>query len=255
MKLPLSLVIITLNEAHNLRRCIESVPMASEIIVVDSESQDDTIAIAQSLGARVTIQKFLGYRKQKQMAHDLATQPWVLSLDADEALSPEAQKEISQWVSAHAEVDGVEFPRVSFHLGRWIRHGGWYPDRQLRLYRKNKARWLGGEVHERVEVDGHVVRSKSEIQHFVFRDLSDQIDTNNEFSSLGARDLFSRNRPFRLWRLILKPVGKFFECYIWKAGFLDGAPGFIIALGAAQSLFLKYAKLWELEKFNSTSAR
>jgi glycosyltransferase involved in cell wall biosynthesis len=243
-KLPLSLVIITLNEETNIVRCIESAPFASEVIVVDSLSTDRTVEFAEKHGARVLKHKFQGYRAQKQFALDEASQPWVLSLDADEALSPELQAEIAAVVSESSH-DAYRMPRCSFHLGRWIRYGGWYPDFQTRLFRRERARWTGGEVHERPEIKGTVGTLKADLLHYVFRDFDDQIDTNNEFSSLGARELLRRGDSFSLWRLVFKPLGKFFECYIWKRGFLDGAAGFIIALGASQSLFLKYAKLWE----------
>ncbi len=248
MKLPLSLVIITLNEEKYIADCIMSVPFASEIIVVDSFSTDKTSEIAQGEGAKVLTQKFLGYRKQKQFALGVATQEWVLSLDADERLSEELQNEISS-ILGNPKFNGYRMPRCSFHLGRWIRHGGWYPDYQTRLFRKELAKWSGGEVHEHVVVSGSLGTLKNEIQHFVFSDLADQIETNNEFSSLGARELAKQNRRFSLAKLVFKPMGKFFECYFWKLGFLDGVAGFIIALGAAQSLFLKYSKLWEAQEF------
>ena len=249
MRLPISLVVITLNEEEHIADCITSVPFAKEIVVVDSGSADQTVDIAKSLGAHVITNKFQGYRQQKQFALDNCTQPWVISLDADERLSPELQDEIIKTFAYPSEmVDGYWMTRISFHLGRWIRHGGWYPDWQLRLFKKKNAKWAGGNVHEHVEVQGTKKRLKSSIQHFVFKNLDDQIDANNRYSTEGARDLQAKGVRFRVWRLVLRPFGKFFECYVWKLGFLDGAAGFIIALGAAQSLFLKYAKLWELEK-------
>lgn len=243
----MSLVIITLNEESNIERCLQSVPFATEKIVVDSFSKDSTCEKAQKAGARVIQRPFTGYRDQKQFALDQATMPWVLSLDADEALSPALQQEIVNTLKNPVH-DGYRMPRCSFHLGKWIRHGGWYPDYQLRLFKKEKAKWVGGQVHEDVEVSGSVGTLKNDLQHFVFKNFEDQIETNNEFSSLGARDLATRGRKFSLLKAVFKPTGKFLECYIWKRGFLDGPAGFIIALGAAQSLFLKYAKLWEQEK-------
>ncbi len=248
-KLPVSLVIITFNEENNIKRCIESVPWASEVIVLDSQSSDETKMIAERCGAKVFEQKFLGYREQKQKAVELATQPWILSLDADEVLSPELIYEIPEMMivpgkNLHL---GYRMPRLSFHLGRWIKHGGWYPDYQTRLFKKAHAKWTGGEVHEYVQVSGDVGKLKNPIQHYVFQNLEHQIATNNKYSSQGALQLKNSGEKFRLSKLIFKPIGKFFECYVWKLGFLDGDAGFIIALGAAQSLFLKYAKLWESE--------
>jgi glycosyltransferase involved in cell wall biosynthesis len=244
MKIPLSLVIITLNEEANIARCLKSVPFAAEYILVDSLSTDRTVEIAKSLGARVETRPFTGYRDQKQYALSLATGPWVLSLDADEALSPELAIEIQE-VLKNPTHEGYRIPRCSYHLGRWIRHGGWYPDYQNRLFKKEKSSWQGGHVHEYMEIKGSIGTLKHDLYHYVFRDLEDQIDTNNEFSTLGAQELVRQSRPFSTLKLVFKPLGKFIECYIWKRGFLDGPAGFIIALGAAQSLFLKYAKHWE----------
>lgn len=249
-KLPVSLVIIALNEEKNIERCIRSVPFASEVVVLDSHSTDKTVELANSLGAKVYQKEFMGYRLQKQYAHDLAKQPWVLSLDADEALSVDLKNEIIALFGKTLVCDGYKMPRLSFHLGRWIKHGGWYPDYQLRLYKKQNASWMGGEVHEKVELKGHLGILKNNIEHFVFENLTEQIKTNNRYSSQGALDLFKKSKKFRIVKLVFKPLGKFIECYFVKLGFLDGAAGFIIALGAAQSMFLKYAKLWEMENFN-----
>lgn len=245
-RLSLSLVIITLNEEKNIERCIRSVPFASEVIVVDSFSRDRTAEIAASLGAKVLAREFMGYREQKQFALEQATQEWVLSLDADEALSVELQYEIPLLLH-RPEVDGFRIPRCSFHLNRWIRHGGWYPDYQSRLFRRQSGSWAGGQVHEHVQIQGRIETLTHDLQHFVFTDLEDQIDTNNEFSTLGALELQKKGERFSALKLVFRPLGKFLECYVWKKGFLDGVPGFVIALGAAQSLFFKYSKLWELE--------
>ena len=246
MELPVTLVIITLNEENNIARCIQSVPFAREVIVVDSFSTDRTSQLAIGLGARVIKRPFNGYREQKQFAIEQATSPWVLSLDADETLSPMLQEEIKSELN-HPRADGYKMPRLSFHLGKWIRYGGWYPDYQTRLFKKEKASWKGGTVHEHVVIEGELAVFENDLHHFVFRDFEDQIDTNNEFSSLGANELLRRGEKFSLLKLIFKPLGKFLECFLWKRGFLDGPEGFIIALGAAQSIFLKYAKLWEAQ--------
>jgi glycosyltransferase involved in cell wall biosynthesis len=244
MKSPVSLVIITLNEERNIARCIESATFAEEVIVVDSFSRDKTVTIAEKLGAKVIQREFKGYREQKQFAVSQAKGPWILSLDADEALSPSLQFEIMD-VLKNPQFDSYRAPRCSYHLGRWIRHGGWYPDYQLRLFRKDRGAWTGGAVHEHVTVAGTTGTLKNDIHHYVFQDLEDQIDTNNEYSTRGAHELINRGEKFSMVRLVLRPLGKFLETFLWKRGFLDGVPGFIISLGAAQSLFLKYAKLWE----------
>lgn len=242
-----SLAIICLNEAANIERCIRSVPFADDIVVLDSGSTDRTREIAASCGARVFDEPWRGFRAQKQRATDLCKNEWVLSLDADEALSAGLQRELAQLFAAGPTADGYEMPRVSWNLGRWIRHGGWYPDWQLRLFNKTRASWQGGEhVHERVSAT-NVTRLREPIEHWPFDSLSEQIATNNRYSGLGADELRARGAKFSLPKLIWKPCSKFLETYFLKRGFLDGMPGFVIAVGAAYSVFLKFAKLWELE--------
>jgi glycosyltransferase involved in cell wall biosynthesis len=244
---PVSLVVITLNEASNIERCLRSVPWADDVVVLDSGSSDDTVVKAKNLGARVFVESFRGYREQKIRATQLAKNDWVVSLDADEALSPELSSEILARLDSVSSTDGFEMPRLSYHLGRWIRHGGWYPDRQLRVFHRGRCKWTGGHLHERLQGE-NVERLKHPIQHWVFKDLADQVETNNEYSSRGAQDLFDRGRKYSGLKLLLKPLSKFLETFIWKRGFMDGTEGFIISIGAAYSVFLKYAKLRELEK-------
>lgn len=246
-KRPISLVIITLNEEENIARCIESVPWADEVIVLDSESSDKTREIAASLGATVYTQKFLGFRDQKQKATDLAKNDWVLALDADEALSLALSQEILHTFDTTPIQDGYKMPRLSFHLGKWIKHGGWYPDRQLRFFNRKQAKWGGGHVHEKIECQ-NVGTLQNNLLHYVFKDLSHQVEANNRYSSLGAQDLFDRGKKFCFAKLIFKPISKFLETFVWKLGFLDGLPGFVISVGAAYSVFLKFAKLKELEQ-------
>lgn len=244
----LSLAIICLNEAANIERCIRSVPFATDVVVLDSGSTDRTREIAAACGARVFDEEWRGFRAQKQRATDLCVNDWVLSLDADEALSPEAQQELQALLTSDLSHDGYEMPRVSWNLGRWIRHGGWYPDWQLRLFNRKQASWQGGEhVHERVNAT-NVARLKSPIQHWPFENLAEQVSTNNRYSGLGAKELFSRGKRFSVPKLIWKPISKFLETYFVKLGCLDGMAGFIIAVGAAYSVFMKFAKLWELER-------
>jgi glycosyltransferase involved in cell wall biosynthesis len=246
-KLPLSLVIITLNEEKNIQRCIESVPFASEVLVMDSGSTDRTCEIAEKLGAKILTQKWMGFGMQKKQASLAASYDWILSLDADEALSRELQDEIlTRFENLDPKV-GYEFPRRSFHLGRWIDHGGWYPDRQLRLFHRQYAMWSEDPLHEKVLVQDRQ-RFKKNILHWVFKNLSHQVVTNDRYSSLGVQQLEQKGKKFSLFQLITKPWVKFVECYFWKRGFMDGLPGFIIAVGAAYSIFLRWAKLWEKEQ-------
>jgi len=245
----LSLAIISLNEAQNIERCLRSVPFANDVVVVDSGSSDATVEIAERCGARVIRSTWRGFRDQKQYATEQCKNQWVLSLDADEALSPEAADEVRRILATDlSAVDGFEFPRLTWNLGRWIRFGGWTPDRQLRLFHRERAQWQGGEhVHERVKAK-RVRRFNSPILHWPFPNLAEQVATNNRYSGLGAAELLKAGKRFSVLKLLGKSVSKFFETYVIKQGFRDGLPGLIISVGAAYSVFLKFAKLWELEK-------
>ena len=246
--LSLSLVVIAKNEAQSIGRCLDSVPFAMDKLVLDSGSTDETREVATRHGARVVVEDWRGFYLQKKRATELALNDWVLTLDADEALSPGLAKEIQVLLESEmALADAYAIPRLSYHLGRWIRHGGWYPDWQVKLFNRQIAQWQEGEIHEKIKAP-RVKRLKSPILHWVFSDLSDQVETNNRYSGLGARQLQKEGKKFRLWRMILKSNFKFLETYVWKRGFLDGIPGLIIAIGAAYSMFLKHAKLWEIQK-------
>ncbi len=246
-KLPLSLIIITLNEEKSIKDCIESVPFASDIVVLDSFSKDKTKELAAICGARVFDQEWLGYGPQKIKATELAKYDWVLSLDADERLSPESQVEIQNVFSKLTPETGYQLPRLSYFLGRWIRHGGWYPDYQLRLFNRRHSGWSDSPIHEHV-VASSTLKLKNPIRHFVFKSISQQVITNDKYSSLQAQQLKAQKIRFSLFKLMTKPWVKFIENYVFKLGFLDGMAGFIIAVGSGYSVFLKHAKQWELEK-------
>ena len=247
----ISAAIITYNEEKNIKRCMDSLDFVDEIVVVDSLSSDNTCAIAKKLGAKVIDQKFLGHIDQKQLAVENCSNEWVLSLDADEEVSPELKASILELIKNPLEHEAYEMKRVSFHLGKWIRHGGWYPDKKTRFFNKTKAHWGGYNPHDKVIVDGSIGMLEGDLMHYVFDDLRHNIDTNNSYSSIMAEDLAKEGKKFCYLKLFFKPVGKFLEVYIYKRGFMDGMPGFIIAVGAAYSMFLKFAKLWELKKVQS----
>ncbi len=243
----ISAAIITYNEESNIKRCLDSLDFVDEIIVVDSLSSDNTCKIAKELGARVIDQKFLGHIAQKQLAVDSCSHEWILSLDADEEISIELKESILSLIENKLEHDAYAMNRISFHLGAWIKHGGWYPDRKTRFFNKNKAHWGGYNPHDKIIVNGSIGRLKGDLKHYVFDNLRHNIDANNSYSSIMAEDLHKENKRFSILKLIFKPLGKFLETYIYKRGFLDGMPGFIIAIGASYSMFLKFSKLWELE--------
>jgi glycosyltransferase involved in cell wall biosynthesis len=246
-KLPITVTIITLDEEANISRCIGSVPFASEIVVVDSFSKDRTVEIAARLGAQVFTEKWLGYGPQKALATKKASFDWILNLDADEIVSEELQKELETKFASLDPKIGYLIPRKSYYLGRWISHGGWYPDLQKRLFHRGFSNWDQASIHETV-VSPADAKLKSSLSHFVFDSIFEQVETNNKYSTLLAERLFNAGQRFSVFRLIGKPLSKFIETYFYKRGLLDGLPGFIIAVGAAYSVFLKWAKLWDLER-------
>jgi glycosyltransferase involved in cell wall biosynthesis len=245
----LTAAIITFNEEHNICRCLESVRWMDELIVVDSFSTDRTVELARQYTGKVVQRPWPGHVKQKQFALEQGSGQWVLSLDADEELSSDAAEEIrAALAAADAAVNGFSFPRQSFYLGRWIRHGGWYPDRKVRLVRRGHARWGGDDPHDKLVADGKTRDLSGKINHYVYRDISHQLRTVDNFSRITAGQWHEQGKRAGAGAMIFKSIGKFFETYIWKLGMLDGMPGFIISVISAYYVFLKYAKLWELQK-------
>ncbi|MHB8202229.1 MAG: glycosyltransferase family 2 protein [Desulfomonilaceae bacterium] len=242
----LSVVIITKNEEDRIGNLLGSVSFADEIVVVDSGSSDRTLEICRSYGAKTFHQKWLGYAGQKQFAMQNASCDWVLSLDADEIIPDETRVEILDALTMETDqAVGFSFPRLSWYLDKWIYHGGWFPDRKVRLVRRGAACWVGVALHEKLEVYGTVKLLKNPILHFVYRDISDQIRTVNTFSSTFATQNRSRFPRFYLALGLFHAVAKFFECAIWKLGVLDGPQGLVIAVNSAFYVFLKHAKVWE----------
>lgn len=222
---------------------MRSVSWAEEVLVVDSGSTDRTRELAKAAGARVLEHAWEGYGQQKNWAMDQATGPWVLFLDADEEVSPELRGELEAFLGSSGDFRGAELPRRTWFLGRWILHGGWYPNRLIRLARKDYGRWTEPSVHESLEVSGPVKRMEHDLLHYTFRDVGENVLTNIRFSRLGAKVAKARGERGTLLRILLKPVGKFLETYVWKLGFLDGFPGFVISMNAAHSIFMKYIEL------------
>jgi len=243
-KSSISLAIIAKNEEANIERCIRSASFVDEVLVLDSGSEDRTVEIAKGLGATVVVEPWRGFAKQKMRVTELAKNDWVLSLDADEALSPEASEEVQKLLMQPLTADAYAFPRMTHYLGRWMRHSGMYPDYQLRLFNRTRAKWTDTNVHEHIVAD-KVVKLKSQILHWSFRDLADQVDTINRYSSLRAEDWKAAGKRFSLLKLVLKPVSKFIETYVLKRGFLDGTPGLIASLASSYATYLRWAKLYE----------
>jgi len=242
----LSVAVIAKNEVDRIGSLFDSVAAADEVIVVDSGSTDGTIELCEKRGARVVPVGWSGYARQKQIAMELATGEWVLNLDADEALSPELADEIRRSIDqADESIKGFSMPRLSRYLNRWIRHGGWYPDRKIRLVKRGCAHWIGDGLHERLEVAGSVRELQHPLLHYVYRDISDQLNTIDRFSSVFAKVPRQPVSNLSVWLGVGHSFGKFLECAFWKLGVLDGIPGLIIAVNSAFYVFLKHAKSWE----------
>lgn len=249
----ISVTIITFNEEKNIADCIRSVEkVADEIIVLDSFSTDKTETIAKSFAkVKFTTHPFDGHVQQKNRAITLCKNEWVLSLDADERLSSELVDNILAIdfeQMNHSQVAGFRIPRLTYHIGRPIRHSGWYPQRRYRLFKKQFAKWQGENPHDYIVVEGKGLRLKGDIIHYSFVDLTAQVETINKFSSIVAFNRFHAGRPFQLMKTIFKPISKFVEIYFFKLGFLDGFAGFTIAISSAFSTFLKFAKIFELDR-------
>ena len=247
-KVSLSICIICYNEEDNIKRCLESVLWADDIVVVDAMSIDKTIEIANRYTDRVYKNPWPGYAAQKNFALSKATERWVFSIDSDEEISPALREEILEITEKSDGKNGYRVPRLSFYQGRWIKHSGFYPDRQLRLFKKEKSRWVGGRVHERIEVDGEVGELKNDLLHYPYQGtISGLLTTIDEFAGLKAQDMYDKGKRYSTLLLLLRPIVKFFEVYLLKLGFLDGVPGLIIAVSSAFTLFVRYVKLREIE--------
>ncbi len=239
----LSAVVITRNEAEMIRGCLESLAFCDEIIVVDSGSDDDTVAIARSLGATVVERDWPGFGPQKEFARSLARGEWVLSIDADERIPHELRQEIELAI-ANPDPKAYDMPRLSTFLGRPMRHSGWWPDRILRLFRRDSAVFSSDVVHERVVFNGAVGHLQNPIEHHPIRRLEDALRRMETYSSLGAAKLRSEDRRPGPVSGVLHGLFAFVSTYGLKRGFLDGAEGFANACIHAQTVFWKYTKAW-----------
>jgi len=244
----LSVVVITRDEEVNLPRCLKSVAWADELIVVDSGSTDRTIEIAESFGARVIRIEWHGFGPAKQAGLDQAEGEWLLSLDADEEVPAGLANEIKTVVGEEREAVGYLMPRRTRFLGRWMLHGGWYPDHILRLFKRVSGRFTDASVHEAVVVDGPVARLNRDLLHYSYPTLEAYLSKFNHYTTLAAADAFSRGRNAPVARIVLNPVAKFIKQYILKAGFLDGTEGLVLAFLSAGYVLTKYAKLRELKR-------
>lgn len=262
----LSVTIITKNEADHIGAALRSVAWADERVVIDSGSTDDTVAIARQYTDRVSVREWTGYVAQKNHAASIASHDWILSLDADERVTPELAGEIQRLLTSsettsqgssqtsgqtsgrasNPEHAGYLVPRVAWYLGRWIRSTDWYPDYQLRLYDRRVGQWTGRYVHESVSVRGSTDRLRGELQHFPYRDIADHLETIDRYTTYAARQLHDGGRRSGPLQVALHPPLAFLRNYLLRGGIRDGMPGLIISGLNAYYVLLKLAKLWEL---------
>jgi glycosyltransferase involved in cell wall biosynthesis len=245
---PISATVITYNEEQNIAGALQSLSWADEIVVVDSGSSDATLEICREYTDRIFRRNWTGYVDQKNFAIDQARHDWIFSLDADERSSQELRAEIKNLARKGFASCGYKIPRVAFFLGRWIRHGDWYPDYQLRLFDRRHGRWQGGRVHESVKINERPGFLKGEIHHFTYRSLSDYLRRLETYSNLAAFDYHQAGKSAAPFKLLANPLAAFIKAYLLKRGFLDGTAGFAVAVMGAVSVFFKYAKLYELKR-------
>lgn len=244
----LSVIVITQDEARNIEACLRSVAFADEIVVVDSGSTDNTVDLAAALGAQVhTRSDWSGFGVQKNRALALATGEWVLSIDADERVTPQLQRQIEQAMVAPA-FDVYEFPRLSSYCGQAIRHSGWYPDRVKRLFRRGVATFSDDVVHERLITDAPAGRLGADLLHESFTSFESVLEKMNHYSSAGAKGLMGKGRRGSLASALGHGLWAFLRTYVFRLGFLDGRMGLVLAISNAEGTYYRYLKLWLLHR-------
>ena len=242
----LAAVVITYNAERGIVRCLESLSFCDEIVVVDSGSEDRTRELAGRFTRKVCLQPWQGYAQQKNYANGLTDCDWVLSLDADEEVSAQLRSEISEVFRAPIAPAAFSMPRKAFHLGRWILHGTWYPNRQVRLFRKSAGSWIGQEVHERWSTQGEIGRLEGHILHYSYAGVGDQWERARRYSSLMAVRLHREGQRFAFTKLLFAPIRRFLWGFFVKRGFLDGYPGLMISLCEAYTVLLQWHQLRRL---------
>ena len=253
----LSVAIITRDEEAQITDCLDSVRWADEIVVVDTGSGDRTLDICRKYTPHVYSRPWEGYAASKNTAVALTTGELILSLDADERVSEELRTEITALRSQPLNelADGYAIPRRNYIWGRWLRHGGLYPDYQLRLFKRGSGRFCERRVHESVEVTGRVCQLSSLLEHYSYRGLGEVVTRLNHYTDLAAQDRREQGPPFRTWALVARPFGRFLRNYVLKQGFRDGLPGLIMAVSYAYAVFAREAKLWEMTRCHRASPK
>jgi glycosyltransferase involved in cell wall biosynthesis len=245
----LSVVTIALNEEHNIVECLQSVRWADELLVVDSGSVDRTVELARAFPARVMQVAWKGYGATKNDALQHATGEWILWLDADERVTPELAEEIQRRVREdNGMFAGYAVARRAYFLGKWIKHCGWYPSRVTRLFRRTQGRFTESKVHEQLVLNGGVGQLHHDLLHFTDPNLHHYFQKFNSYTSLAAEDLYSAGKRFSAYDVLIRPPFVFFKMFVVRLGFLDGLHGLILSVVSMAYVFVKYAKLWEMQK-------
>ena len=252
---PISATVITCNEEHNIAEALQSLSWVDEIIVVDSGSEDTTLDVCGRFTDKIYHREWTGFVDQKNFAVEKASHDWILSLDADERISLQLREEVQDLSRNGFRDSGYKMPRATFFMGRWIKHGDWYPDYQVRLFDRRHGTWQGGLVHESVKTDGPVGMLKGKIHHFTYRSFSEYLNRLERYTTLAALDYRHRGKNASPWMLFGKPFAVFIKSYLLKCGFLDGTAGFTVAVLGAVSVFFKYAKLYELGRGDPGAVR
>lgn len=248
--LPISVVVVASNEARRIERCLASVAgWTSEIVVALNNSSDATEAIALKHGARIERVEWTGYRDTKNRALAFARQPWVLAIDADEEVSAQLRQEIAAFFGGDQQrFAGASFPRKVWFIDRWITHGDWYPDYSLRLFRREAGRWGGSPEHDKIELQGEQRRLAGELHHYSFPTIGSHVDKINVFAGYFLRRQLAEGKRWSLLPCVLRPGWRFFRAYVLRRGFLDGFPGFYIAVATSFGAFVRYSALYEHER-------
>jgi len=242
----ISAAIIAYNEEKNIRRCLESVSWADEIVVIDSFSTDRTVEICREYTDRVIQHEWEGHIRQKNFAVESAANDWIFSIDSDEEVSPELRDSILALRERGLEQDGYRMARRTHYLGRWIRHSGWYPDYKVRLFQREWGRWGGVDPHDEVQLEGTCETLEGDLHHYSYEDVAAHVRELDFLTTISSQELYKMGRKASVVNLLLSPAGKFLKTLFLKGGLLDGWAGFFIAVTGSFYVFLKYLKLWEL---------
>ncbi len=243
--IPLSVIVITRNEERNIVPCLESVRWADEIVVVDAQSKDATLTLARRFTEKIFVEPWKSFSDAKEFAVSKSRHEWILWVDADERVTPELASEIQSLLTTPDMKDAYTVARRAYFLGRWIKHSGWYPGRVARLFKKDRASFSSAAVHEGLRIQGAVGHLHHDLLHFTDPNLFHYLTKFNRYTSLASKESFEAGKHFRLIDLFVRPPWIFVKMYVLRLGFLDGIPGFILALLSSAYVFTKYAKLWE----------